>query len=147
MALYSAPMITFVNKMDIHIMLLSWVMPMTGTRREVWMHKRNPVKLDGACMCVWKYRNVCIYKWNCQSIRICILMLHFNQYINLYWILKLQKVQILTTEHSSVCCDLLICYVFCWHQHCPIFSRVFPDLRFVRDSWKSFSEESFSFVL
>lgn len=43
MALCSAPMIIFVSSMDTPIMLLSLVMPMSGTRREVGMNKRHPV--------------------------------------------------------------------------------------------------------
>lgn len=46
MALYSAPMIILVSGMDTPIMLLSWVMPMNGTRREVGMNKRHPIKLS-----------------------------------------------------------------------------------------------------
>lgn len=45
MALCSAPMIIFVSSMDTPIMLLSLVMPMSGTGREVGMNKRHPIKL------------------------------------------------------------------------------------------------------
>lgn len=43
MVLCSAQMIIFVSSMDTPIMLLSLVMPMSGTGREVGMNKGHPL--------------------------------------------------------------------------------------------------------